>query len=144
MNHDSFASKHGSKIQAVNYKQLRPNLCMTFDVGGTQNSNNHWYLYIQVHDETYWASFWGYLHMRKQRRRSASRFATRLVQSLYFLIPKFQASSHLLWLYSLVCDRPGWKPRRPVFSQRGSIHSLSRGLLHATGNHMLWEECIYN
>ena len=29
-------------------------------------------------------------------------FATRIVQSLYFINPKFQASSHLLWLYSLV------------------------------------------
>ena len=47
-------------------------------------------------------------------------FATRIVQSLYFLNPKFQASSHLLWLYSLVCVRPGQKPRKPVFSQRGS------------------------
>ena len=33
-----------------------------------------------------------------------------IVQSLYFLNPKFQASSHLLWLYSLVCVRPGRKP----------------------------------
>ena len=32
----------------------------------------------------------------------------------------FQASSHLQWLYSPVCVGPGWKPRRPVFSQRGS------------------------
>ena len=47
-------------------------------------------------------------------------FATRIVQSLYFLNPKFQGSSHLLWLYSLVCVGPGLKPRRPVFSQRGS------------------------
>ena len=31
---------------------------------------------------------------------SAFVFATPIVQSLYFLIPKFQASSHLLWLYS--------------------------------------------
>ena len=38
--------------------------------------------------------------------------------------PKFQASSHLLWLYSLVCVGPGRKPRRPVFSQRGS-YSMS-------------------
>ena len=30
-------------------------------------------------------------------------FPTRIVQSLFFLIPKFQASSHLLWLYSPVC-----------------------------------------
>ena len=47
-------------------------------------------------------------------------FATRIVKYLYFLNPKFQASSHLLWLYSLVCVGPGRKPRRPVFSQRGS------------------------
>ena len=33
---------------------------------------------------------------------------------------KFQASSDLLWLYSPVCVGPGRKPRRPVFSQRGS------------------------
>ena len=66
--------------------------------------------------------------MRKQRRRSASRtaklisafvFATRILQSLCFLNPKFQASSNLLWLYRPVCVGPGRKPRRPVFSQRG-------------------------
>ena len=34
------------------------------------------------------------------------------LQFLYFLNPKFQASSHLLWLYSLVCVRPGRKPER--------------------------------
>ena len=51
---------------------------------------------------------------------SAFVFATWKVQSLYFLNPKFQASSHLLWLYSPVCVGPGRKPRRPVFSQRGS------------------------
>ena len=50
---------------------------------------------------------------------SAFVFATRIVQFLYFLNLKFQASSHLLWLYSLVCVGPGRKPRRPVFSQRG-------------------------
>ena len=56
-----------------------------------------------------------------------------IVQSLYFLNPKFQASSHLLWLYSLVCVGPGRKPRRLVFSQRGSntgyfkIHFIHQG-----------------
>ena len=30
-------------------------------------------------------------------------FATRIVQSLYFLYLKFQASSHLQWLYILGC-----------------------------------------
>ena len=48
-------------------------------------------------------------------------FAIRIVQSLFYLNPKFQASSHLLWLYSPVCVGPGRKSRRPVFSQRGSI-----------------------
>ena len=47
-------------------------------------------------------------------------FATQIVQSLYFLNTKFQASSHLVWLESLVCVGLGRKPRRPVFSQRGS------------------------
>ena len=35
---------------------------------------------------------------------------TYVVQSLYFLNPKFQASSNLLWLYRLVCVRPGQIP----------------------------------
>ena len=52
---------------------------------------------------------------------SAFVFATRIVESLYFLNPKFQAPSHLLWLYRPVCIGPVRKPRRPVFSQRGSI-----------------------
>ena len=47
-------------------------------------------------------------------------FPTRIVQFLVYLYPKFQASSHLLWLYSPVCVGPGRKPRRPVFSERGS------------------------
>ena len=51
---------------------------------------------------------------------SAFVFATQIVQFLYFLNLKFQASSHLLWQYSPVCVGPGRKPRRPVFSERGS------------------------
>ena len=53
---------------------------------------------------------------------SAFVFAARIVQSLYFLNPKFHASSHLLRLHSLVYVGPGPKPRRPVFSQRGSFY----------------------
>ena len=53
---------------------------------------------------------------------SAFVFAKRLVQYLYILNPKFQASSLLLWLYSPVCVGPGRKPRRPVFSQQVSIN----------------------
>ena len=77
----------------------------------------------------------GFLPRRKQRRRSASRlrfavtaklisafvFATRIVQFLFYLNPKFQASSSFLSLYRPVCVGPGRKPRRPVFSRRGSI-----------------------
>ena len=52
-------------------------------------------------------------------------FATRIVQSLYYLNLKFQASSHLMWLYRPVCVGPDRKPRRPVFSERGSYkHAL--------------------
>ena len=40
-------------------------------------------------------------------------FATWIVQLLNFLNPKYQASSHLLCLYSSVCVRPGQKPQRP-------------------------------
>ena len=69
-------------------------------------------------------------------------FATQIVQSLYFLNPKFQASSHLLWLYSPVCVRPGRKPRRPVFLQRGSINvrpaQLAQFIVHL-GLACIWE-----
>ena len=41
---------------------------------------------------------------------SAYVFATQIVQFFYFLNPKFQASSHLLYLYSLVCVGPGQNP----------------------------------
>ena len=47
-------------------------------------------------------------------------FAIRIVQFLYYLNPRFQATIHFLWLYRPVCVGPGRKPRRPVFSQRGS------------------------
>ena len=81
----------------------------------------------------------GFLPMRKQRRRSASQkpisafvFVTRIVQFLFFVNPKFLASSLLLNLYRPVCVRPGRKPRRPVFSRRGSYcalaHSMTRFL----------------
>ena len=55
---------------------------------------------------------------------SAFVFALRIVQSLYYLNPKFQASSHILWLYSPVCVGPGRKPRRPVFSQQASNENI--------------------
>ena len=45
---------------------------------------------------------------------SAFVFATRIVQSLFYLTPKFQASSHIQWLHSPVCVGSGRKPRKPV------------------------------
>ena len=41
---------------------------------------------------------------------SAFVYATQIVQPLYFLNPKFQASRHLLWLYSPGCAGPGRQP----------------------------------
>ena len=41
---------------------------------------------------------------------SAFVFATRIVQFLFFLNPKFQACTQLLWLHRPVCVGHGWKP----------------------------------
>ena len=88
-----------------------------------------------------WASLWenrlfAYAKTKSQisfavtaKLISAFVFATRTVQSLYFLNPKFQASSRILWLCSPVSVGPGRKYRRPVFSQRGSdITGVFRGI----------------
>ena len=66
---------------------------------------------------------------------SAFVFAIRIVQSLYYLNPKFQASNHLLRLYSRVCVGPGRKPLRLVFSQRGSFGVTS--LLEEPSDHAI-------
>ena len=50
---------------------------------------------------------------------SAFVFAIRIVQFLFYVNTKLQASRYLLSLCSLVCVGSGRKPRRPVFSQRG-------------------------
>ena len=51
-------------------------------------------------------------------------FATRIVQFLFYLNPKLQASSSFLSLYRPICVVPGRKPRRPVFSRRGSNDTI--------------------
>ena len=48
-------------------------------------------------------------------------FATCIEKCVYFLNRKFQASSYPQRLYCPVSVGPGRKPRRPVFSQRGSF-----------------------
>ena len=55
---------------------------------------------------------------READQRLCFRYIDRKIPLLLNL--KFQASNDLVWLYSPVCVRPGPKPRRPVFSQRGS------------------------
>ena len=55
-------------------------------------------------------------------READQRLCFRYTDTTIPLLPKpVQASSHLLLLYSPVCVGPGRKPRRPVFSQRGSF-----------------------
>ena len=72
----------------------------------------------QVH--CIWASLWenrlfAYAKTKTQISFAVTFvFATRIVQSLYYLNPKFQVSCYLLWLYSPVCVGSGRKPRRPV------------------------------
>ena len=56
----------------------------------------------------------------KAKLTSAFVFATRIVQSLFYLSP-----NHLLSLYSPVCVGPVRKPRKPVFSQRGSFNACA-------------------
>ena len=97
-------------------------------------------LYGPRHEKT------GFLHMRKQRRRSrklisAFVFTTRIVQFLFYLNPKFQASNHLLWLYSSIRVGPGRNPRRPVFSQRGSYSLMTLKLL--TGHKTLTQQPLH-
>ena len=66
-----------------------------------------------------------FLHMRKQRCRSATllqHLCFRYIDSTIPLLRKseIQSSSHLLWLCIPVCVRSGLKPRRQVFSRCGS------------------------
>ena len=50
---------------------------------------------------------------------------------------KCHASSHLLWRYSSVCFRPGWKPRSQVFSYRG-LYMLYISEFHINPRSVIW------
>ena len=61
-------------------------------------------------------------------READQRLCFRYTDSTIPLLSKseiIQASSHLLWPHSPVCVGPGWKPRKPVFSQRGPYVNIS-------------------
>ena len=75
--------------------------------------------------------FFAYVKTKTQISISAFVFATRIVQSLFFLNRKFQASSHLLWLYSQVCVGPGQTPPENRFSHN-EAHLFALMLLCAT------------
>ena len=70
---------------------------------------------------------------------SAFVFATRIVQFLLYLTPKFQASSLLLYLYRPVCNRPVPKPHCCFFSTRWLISKL------VPNNHtdVFYEDLLY-
>ena len=99
------------------------------------------------HEKT---GFYAYAKTKKQisfavtaKLISAFVFATQIVQFLYYLNPKFQASSHLLRLYSSVCVGPGRKPRRPIFSQRGSNSNILNRLCNTFHFYMRSKTGIY-
>ena len=109
-----------------------------------------------TYNEIIWASLWenrpiAYAKTKTQisfavtaKLISAFVFATWIGQSPYFLNVKFQASSHLLWLYSPVCVGPGRKSQRQVFSQRGSFfNQIKYTLVLPTHLHWHWIICIH-
>ena len=67
------------------------------------------------------------LHRRKQRRISAFVFATQIVQFLFYLNQKFQASSSFLCLYSWVCVGPVRKPH--CWFSHEAAHMLIKPIL---------------
>ena len=75
-------------------------------------------------------------------------FATRIVQFLFYLNPKFQAASSFLCLYRLVCVRPVRKPHCWFSHEAAHIssyhnyslgmHSLSLYMSHLVGKPTMW------
>ena len=61
--------------------------------------------------------------------RSDQRLCFRYKDSTIPLLPKFQASNHILCLYSAVCVGLGRKLRRQVLSRRGSFYQFLSGLI---------------
>ena len=93
-----------------------------------------------------------FLHMQKQRRRSAFAviaklirafvFATKIVQSLYFLNPKFQVSSHLSgctarFVSDLVGNPEDWFSHNEA--QMSKRNSATEKLFLLTVSHDIWK-----
>ena len=124
-------------IAAFNKHVLEKAEIISFNQSKTQRSSFSYKMRLFVGKPAF-------LHMRKQRQISfavtvklisAFVFATWIEQFLYFLNPKFQASSHLLCLHSPVRVGPGRKPPKQVFSERASYYkcrNVKELLSHAT------------
>ena len=65
-------------------------------------------------------------------------FPTWIVQSLCFLNPKFQATSHFLWLYSLVCVRPGRKPKDRFSHDKAHFVCRFQGIVYIDKDVVGW------
>ena len=92
------------------------------------------------------------LHMRKQRQISfevtaklisAFVFAKRIVHFLYFLNPKFQASSQLLCLYISVCVGPVRKPQCWFSHEMAYLTGLSDTIKSVRSNRSDTNRMIY-
>ena len=64
---------------------------------------------------------------------SDQRLCFRYTDSTIPLLPKSEISIHFMWLYSPVCVGSGRKPRRPVFSQRGSLNAQGISTSRSSG-----------
>ena len=82
------------------------------------------------------------LHWRKQRR-STFVFATRIVQFLFYLNPKFQASSSFLCLYSPVCVEPVRKPHCWFSHEAAHIYIYNFFLFSFTSLSSLLEMTVF-
>ena len=68
---------------------------------------------------------------------SAFVFATRIVQFLFYLTPKFQASSLLLCLYRSVCVRPVRKPHCWFSHEAAHIVLFIASIVSSNVQHLL-------
>ena len=71
---------------------------------------------------------------------SAFVFAIRIVQSLFYLNPKFQASNHLLWLYSLECVGPVGNPEDRFSHDEG--HKIFDNLAPRSTVFYRFKQCV--
>ena len=115
-------NKQNYLLIIITYHQIRI-LSLLLFVGLNPKGSNSGHLFGYI----YQLSLVLFEYAKTKTQISAFVFTTWIVQvqSLYFLCPKFLASSHLLWFYRPVCVGLGRKPRRPVFSKRGScVHEI--------------------